>query len=112
MANDRIVVTTVAFIVPERYVKDAVNADTLLNVELLINRGSYLQPITLNKCYGAIQCLVDLKTMELVMSSPEYDVTRSVNKLVNMVRELYIKNPDFYLEHIEPDAVDNRVDNS
>lgn len=103
MANDKIVVATVAFVVPERVFEEFMvgpnKPDLLWNITALVpvsdEKGNYYRAIEFNKSYAEIQSIATADTGEPTDINGEYDTVYSVNRLVNRVVRLYKRNPEF-----------------
>lgn len=90
MANDRIVVATVAFAVPAHLVDKINHPDTLYNVEMMIPiENNALRAIVLNKCYATIEAIMNA-------DNPDTDLVDFEDvPLVRQVEDLYKKNSEF-----------------
>ena len=97
MANDRIVVATVAFAVPAHLIEMINHSDTLYNVEMLVSvKGNTLRAITLNKCYQSVEAVMDAK-------NPDTNLVDWENvPLVRKVEKLYKDDPTFPNTEIYP----------
>lgn len=92
MPNDRIVVATVVFAVPEKLVNKIKNRDTLYNIDMLtfvVGNPNYYRSYILNKTLLNIIAILN-------PTDPDTDMVDLENvDLVTKVAALYQKNPEF-----------------